>query len=277
MRRKIKPWEHIEVEESGDEQWIMSYADMVTLLFGFFVILYSFSTMDEKKFDQMGEKLASAFKAPESIDKKTTADVGITNEARQIRALQLLVAMLNLGENTDQAVRKIESAAASKTELDAAKSMLQESIKHDRNISMIQSKSPESPTVEIVMPEGLLFAAGQAELSITAKAKIQKLGRDFLKIEGIDKIEVVGHTDSLPPGPAALFKSNFALSSARAGAVAQELLNSGVRKELVMVKGMGDLEPQQVEPKDKLTKSKASDMSINRRVNIILRKVNRRD
>ena len=279
MRNKIKPWDHVEADESGDEQWIVSYADMVTLLFGFFVILYSFSTFDEKKFDQMGEKLASAFKAPEDLDKKTASEAGITTEARQIRALQLLVAMMNLGENMDQALNKIEHGAMNESDVNSTKEMLKEKLKEQTGISMIKSKSIDPSVVELVLPEKILFQSGQAELSLEAQKNIQKLGKDLLRINDIDKIEVVGHTDSSPPGKTSLFKTNFTLSSARAGAVAQELMKSGLPAELFSVKGMADLEPL-TEAVDKTaakgnTKSVVipQDPTVNRRVHIVLRKV----
>jgi chemotaxis protein MotB len=280
MSHKPKPWEHVE-EESGEELWIMSYADMVTLLFGFFVILYSFSTLDEKKFQQMSEKMAAAFKSTEDFQKKTTADVGLTNEARQIRALQLLVAMLNLGENQEQALKKIEAAAANSAEMEALKSAMREKIKSDPNMNMMKSKSGAPPTIDLVLPEKILFASGMAELSPSAQKSIQKLGKNIRGFGSIEKIEVVGHTDSSPPSKTALFRSNFALSSARAGAVAQELMKSGIPAEMLSVKGMGDIEPLSVENlQNKPPSSTATPTGngiINRRVHIILHKGAHRD
>src|SRR5271170_1548655 len=98
----------------GDDHggmWIVSYADMMTLLFGFFVILYSLSQVDEKKLSVVGKELAAAFRG-EIEKKQSESQVGMLMEARQIRALQLLIAMLNLGENMDQAVDNIERRVA---------------------------------------------------------------------------------------------------------------------------------------------------------------------
>ena len=278
MSAKRKPWDMHDAEDGGDEPWLVSYADMVTLLFGFFVILYSMSTLDEKKFEQMSEKVAAAFKSTEDAGKK---DSGLTNEARQIRALQLLVAMLNLGESVDQAVKSIEKAAATKTDMEAIKSALEEKLKNDPNVTLGKSKPTELPSVELVLPEKILFQPGMAELSPEAQKKIQQLGHEFRKIDAIEKIEVIGHTDSSPPGKNAAYKTNFALSSARAGAVAQELLHSGIPPEMIAIRGMADLEPLVREetpgsPKTSPSISK-NDPSINRRVHIILRKVGRNE
>src|SRR3954469_3184543 len=97
--------------EANEELWIVSYADMMTLLFGFFVILYSLSNVDDRKLSVVGKQLAAAFRG-EVDHKDSKSEVGMLMEARQIRALQLLIAMLSLGENMDQAVDNIERRVA---------------------------------------------------------------------------------------------------------------------------------------------------------------------
>ena len=79
------PWDEIESEHGeNDEGWVVSYADMVTLLFGFFVILYSFSTVDEKKYGNVTANLAQTFK---SNDIQGNEGAGkATIEEREIRA-----------------------------------------------------------------------------------------------------------------------------------------------------------------------------------------------
>ena len=275
MSLNQKPWEHAEAEEGGDDQWIVSYADMVTLLFGFFVILYSFSTLDEKKFEKMSEQMSKAFKSTEEKGEKA-AD-GMTSEERRIRALQLLVSMLNLGDSVDQAVKKIESAASAKADMEAVKEMMQEKLKKENGVSLIKAKSMDSPTVEIVLPEKILFQPGMADLSVEAQKKIQSFGKDLLHIPGVEKIDVVGHTDSSAPGKNAVYKSNFALSSARAGAVATELLKAGIPPEMITVKGMADLEPLAASNTTAVNSALKPDPSINRRVHIILRKVGKNE
>jgi hypothetical protein len=115
------PLAHIEDDEEHDnELWLVSYADMVTLLFGFFVILFSLSDLDDKKFDQMTARMAEAFKANDG-KKSAETDAGVSTEARQLRALQMLVAMLNLGDSVDDAVPKIEKSFAEGKAVEGAK------------------------------------------------------------------------------------------------------------------------------------------------------------
>jgi chemotaxis protein MotB len=272
--RKSKPWEHQEAEESGDETWIVSYADMVTLLFGFFVILYSFSNLDDKKFEQMGETLASAFKAPEDIEKKAAADAGISNETRQIMALQLLVAMLNIGDSVDEAVPKIEQAYGDGTSAKAVKDLLTERIGKDEAIKMqsvLVGQGRESDVVDLVLPGASLFPSGSADLTPAAELKLRALAAEIRLAPGISAVEIVGHTDSAPLAADSPFKNNFSLSSLRAGAVAGALIAGGLKPDLIEVRGMGSLKPL-VPERDDEGNLISENMAKNRRVHIVLKK-----
>jgi len=279
MSHKKHTWSQPHAEEHDEEGWLVSYADMVTLLFGFFVIMYSMANLDEKKFAQMGENVASAFKAPEAdLQKKKKSDA-LTQESRQARALQMMSGMINPSESTEQLVKKIEAAARDtadakklRDELKGATKKIGEDFFTDK---------PDSPVVELVLPEKILFASGSDVLSQEAQAKIAQLGTTIARIQDLERIEVVGHTDSSPPGRNSLFKNNFALSSARAGSVAAALMQGGVRKDLLRVRGMGDLEPLITNAPDKSQGGPqavrspvavVSSQAQNRRVHLIIRK-----
>lgn len=272
MKTKQKPWDHVEVEESGDDQWIVSYADMVTLLFGFFVILYSFSNLDERKFDQMSETLASAFK---SVDDKTNVemDAKVSTEERQIRALHMIVAMLNLGDNMDQGVKKIEELAIGEADTSTVKAQLKDSLKNMSGMEMSTKKSANAPTFEMILSEGILFGAGETDLQSNAKSAIARIALSLKKLPLIERIEIVGHSDAVPPSSSSRFRSNFALSSARAGSVAAVLIENGISPETLQVRGMADLEPLvgRTGQKD-LSRDQAAK---NRRVHILVRTVKR--
>jgi chemotaxis protein MotB len=242
MGGKQKPWEHHEASEEGDEGWLVSYADMVTLLFGFFVILYSMANLDEKKFEQMGENVAEAFKAPETDVKKDKQKPETqTKEARQARALQMMAGMVYPSESTEQMVKKIEAAAKMTADAKEIREQLKTKTK-DFGDDLFSDK-PESKFVELTLPENILFASGSDALSPEARSKLGQLGKTLSAIQGLERIEVVGHTDSSPPGKSSVFKSNFALSSARAGMVASALMAGGMKSDLLSVRGMADLEP----------------------------------
>jgi chemotaxis protein MotB len=267
---KIKPAAHGE----GD-LWIVSYADMMTLLFGFFVILYSLSQVDEKRLTAVGKQLAETFGHKKSV----VSDSVVTLEERELRALQLLISALNLGDNVEEALDKIEKGAADSANLHALGALLSTDIqeKSDSPISGLGASTIQAgDRIEIVLPDNMLFTSGSADLTPRAKKTIAHIANLISRVNGLLGIEVVGHTDSTPASKNAPFPNNWALSSARAGAVAESLIQSGVNPKEVLTRGMASLEP--------LFPEKAADgsplpvnMAKNRRVHIIVKKARHGD
>lgn len=259
-------------DHGGDELWIVSYADMVTLLFGFFVILYSFSTLDDKKFDQMSERLAEAFQAKESAP-TSPAETSPSNEQRQLRAFQMLVAMLNIGDGVDSAVAQIEASYADAKAAEAAKAVILEKVAAGHKDLVATAKSgalEELQTVDIILPDSALFPPGGAALAPAAAAKLKGLASDLRQIPNLAEIEIIGHTDSQAPPQPSPYSSNFALSSLRAGAVAEALIRYGVDRREVTVRGMADLKPL-VPERDAAGHLLPENMAKNRRVNVVLK------
>lgn len=270
---KVDPFDiTVEPEDQGDDMWIMSYADMVTLMFGFFVILYSFSTLDEKKFDQMSEKMSEAFKV-RSDQLSSESNSGISSEERQIRALQMLVSMMNLGENVEDAVEKIEKSYGQDKASEATQKLITEKLtSQEKKLLSKTSKSANSEfqTVELILPAATLFPPGGFQLSKQATARLHGLADDLRQAQQIGEIEILGHTDGQPPSKSAFYDNNFTLSSLRAGAVASVLIRFGVDPKLISVRGMGSLNPLVPErnPNGSLL---PDNMAKNRRVEILLK------
>ena len=258
--------------EEGDELWIMSYADMVTLLFGFFVILYSFSTLDDKKFDQMTEKVAEAFKSTEP--KKRSEHIGgISEEARQTRAFQMLVSMLNLGDTLNDAIPRIERSFSNGKSTEQAKKLLLEKAAGEHKEIVAQAKKSDKDNlqiVELILPASTLFPSGGYQLSQKAVKSLQDLAQDLRRASDLAEIEILGHTDSQPPSRNPVYSSNLVLSALRAGEIATVLTKYGVSKDRISVRGMGD--QMKVAPEfDKNGRPILENMAKNRRVSILLK------
>lgn len=253
-----------------EELWIVSYADMMTLLFGFFVILYSLSQVDEKKFSAIGKEIADAFGEKK---KEEQNDVGQLNEQREIRALQYLIAMLNLGDNMQEAVEKIERSTADNKGFEDAKQILKEAAKSEKGLMLGFGPKFQEKTVitEIVFPDSMLFNSGKAELNPRAKSTLGEIAKLLGKVEGLAKVEVVGHTDSLRPSGKYPYANNWALSAARAGAVTDELARNGVPSKSLITRGMADVEPLFAE-RGEGGRLIRENLARNRRVHIILKR-----
>jgi len=260
---------HGEHAEEG-EPWLISYADMMTLLFGFFVILFSLAQKDDNKMQAIGKELAESFKG--SVD-KTNADTGILMEARQIRALQMLVALLNLGDNVEKAVESVEKIVAGAKDMEAAKKILMKDLKgKDKVVEELKMTVAETEdTIELSLPDTALFVSGGADLMPNAKLGLKKIAGHLQKIRGLSGIEVIGHTDSLPPSRASKYPSNYALSAARAGSVTEELIKHGLVPKGIATRGMANLQP--LFPERRADRSLIPEnLSKNRRVSILIRK-----
>ena len=259
-------------EEENEELWLVSYADMVTLLFGFFVILFSFSTIDDKKFDQMTEKVAEAFKSTDE-KKKPDESAGVAGEDRQIRAMQMMIQMLNLGENTEAAIAKIEKTFNEQKTVEAAKAVLMEKVAVDNKDLVSQTgqgKDEKFHLVEMVIPDSALFESESYQISPGATPKLRRLASDFLQVPDLIQVEVVAHTDSKPPKPGLVYTNNLTYSAMRAGSVAEVLISSGVESKKVIVKGMGNLQPLLPEKDDK-GRLLVDNMKKNRRITLVLK------
>ncbi len=247
--------------------WVVSYADMMTLLFGFFVIIASLSKLDDEKVSSVGKELANAFS--ETGSAQIDSNIG----ERQLRALQLLAAMANINGNIDEVVEKVENRAAQAENLDMAKEILKDDlqISDTKLVANLSDQTNESKNVEIALPDSFLFVSGTAVLLPAAKSSIRKIAESLSKLKGLAGIEVTGHTDSQPPSSNSLYPNNWALSSARAGAVAEELVRYGVDQKGLITRGMSSLEPLFPE-KDANGKILSENQAKNRRVQIVLKK-----
>ncbi len=121
----------------------------------------------------------------------------------------------------------------------------------------------------MVLPAATLFPSGGYQLAPDARLKLKTLADGLRQVPGLVEIEVVGHTDGQPP-PHGAEGNNFTLSSMRAGAIAGVLIDFGVDKKKLVVRGMGDLKPLLPE-RTADGRPDPANMAKNRRVNLLLK------
>ena len=101
-------------EEDG-EAWLASYADLMTLLLCFFILLFAMSDRDPGKLEEVAQALSQSFKGvTEPKKKEIVSKVGINHEIKEIRALHMVVSLLGLGDSAE-AVKKIEDSYIKET------------------------------------------------------------------------------------------------------------------------------------------------------------------
>ncbi len=210
----------------------MTYGDMMSLLLTFFVLIVSFSSIQESKFQQVALSLQGAF--------------GVMNKPPSVVEMpQLLIPEMSAKEREDilQEIRRLE------------RSLLDTGLDKEVDIKVTE----RGIAFRINAP--FLFDTGRAELKTPNIAVLGKLAGFFQRFDYPLRIE--GHTDSVPIHNER-FPSNWELSAARAVAVARFFQSEGVAPERMAAIGFGEYHPL-------ASNDTAEDRAKNRRVEIFLR------
>lgn len=216
-------------DEEGDsrERWVVSYADFITLLFAFFVVMYALSTINEGKYRVLSNSLLSAFGRQQvgpvpadlpsgSVAPATVVPRGVPMKPRNAEAVR------REREHLTSVARDILKALAPLVEQGKVR----------------VTQTPRGVTVEI--NASVLFAPGDARLSGSSIAALRAVA-DVLKNDD-HSIQVEGHTDSVPIRNAS-FPSNWELSAVRASAVVRLFIDGGIAEERLTAVGHGATRP----------------------------------
>jgi chemotaxis protein MotB len=214
----------LEDDGHSHERWLISYADFVTLLFAFFVVMYSISSVNNAKYDALSESLEEAFSKPKVVEK-----VVVEKQVDNKSTVDKIELEDSVSDSVSEEVRILQMVS------EQLKNVLQSHIKAD----LVEVKQNEF-WIELEMNKELVFLSGQADLSSKAGTKLKKI-TDV--VEGLPNvINIEGHTDNVPIGTL-MFPSNWELSSARATAVVREFIKYGVSSERLSATGYGEFHP----------------------------------
>ncbi len=239
--RSRKKKSHDSENEGNQERWLVSYADFITLLFAFFVVMYSVSSVNEAKYKSLGASLGSAFSTKKTQTTPTDSDIAAEAEAFK-----------NLPEKkNNQPLDK-----ASKEEIDRKRQLSEEILKERRQLNKVSELLKETlhvvieeKLVEVInndywislqMNSELLFLSGDSELSKKALPILEKITDVINEMQNAINIE--GHTDNIPISNIK-FRSNWDLSAARASSVVMEFEQLGINPTRLSAIGYGEFHP----------------------------------
>jgi chemotaxis protein MotB len=213
-----------EEQDTSHDRWLVSYADFITLLFAFFVVMYAISSVNESKYRALADSLVSAFGSaaampvryneqpvappaplkPTPMQKRNNDALRhekeqLTRIARDI--LQVLAPLINEGK-----VRVTQTDRGVKVEINAS----------------------------------VLFAPGDAKLADETSQALKAVAA-VLK-DDHHAIQVEGHTDSVPIRNA-LFPSNWELSAVRASSVVRLFVENDIAENRLTAVGRGPTQP----------------------------------
>lgn len=213
-------------EPDNLDRWLVSYADFITLLFAFFVVMYAISSLNEGKYRVLSDSMVTAFKndpMTQGVGRVTLIDPHLTG----IRPIRKTISARDQ-EKLRQAER-MKSIA--KDILEVMAPLVNQGI-----VSVIESD--RGVTIEI--KDSLLFSPGQAMLSNSAVQAMRSVAEVIGPTEFPVTIE--GHTDNLPISTPQ-YPSNWELSAVRATTVLRLFMDNGVAPGRLTAIGYGDQRP----------------------------------
>jgi len=197
-------------DDVNHDRWLVSYADFMTLLMAFFVVMYSISQVSEEKYRILTETFNEAFNLSGYSDAQPIRDSSSGNDANDVPEF-----FTRITEQLDKSF---------------------ESLIEDEFITV----TGDERWLQIELQSAILFGSGGAVLSRPAEAIIGELSAAMLAYNNVIRVE--GFTDNVPIKNR-LFSSNWELSTARATAVVRLMESQGVEPNRLAAVGYGEHQP----------------------------------
>lgn len=262
-----------EEEKAGVPAWVVTFADLMSLLMCFFVLLLAFSEIDAQRFKQIAGELSKAFgvqrevpaveipmgtspifdKFSPGIPEPTPVESVRQQTTEQQPDLETLRARIE-----DELREKVESTT--QAQINASMQTLQELLEDDISQGKLQLEQDRRRIIIRVEEKGS-FPSGSAEMSAGFDNMLEKIAGVLSRMPG--DITVEGHTDNIPINTYR-FESNWDLSAARASSVANALLHAKtLNPERMRVQGFAETRPR-------ASNDWPETRALNRRVEIIV-------
>lgn len=202
----------------GSPAWMATFSDLMNLLLCFFVLLFSMSTVDAKKF----EEVAASFSQTFSVFTAGALSIGdgmlISNGVSQLNELDEYINSTGKTEDSDDEADPsdiLKAVEAQKLEESAELAEKVAEAISEAGMDDLMEMTYTSQYVQLTLNGALLFESGSADLSEDAKPVLDHVGV-ILERYSESVIEIEGHTDSVPLNNSKEFLSNNELSDARA-------------------------------------------------------------
>ncbi len=208
-----------EEETEVPSQWLTTLADLSMLLMAFFILLFSMSSLDTKKFT---DSFQSVKKAIGSKGKELmTAPISVRDVSVMVEQAKLKQQIINEQRKVYNEFRSYVST---------------------KGVEGVVAATLEAGKITLNMPSGVMFAKDTAELTDKGKAVLDTMYDFLIKVPG-ERVNIRGFTDDQPPSPDSRYKDNWELSSMRAVNVLRYLVSRGMPPNRLTATGLADLEP----------------------------------
>jgi chemotaxis protein MotB len=248
MARKRREEEH-----ENHERWLVSYADFITLLFAFFVVMYAVSSVNEGKYKVLSSSLTNAFK-------NTTGQPGGQPLTVMPGSPPILSRPIVKADNKSADLKKVEEKKSEKRQqMKSVANNIMEALQPlvaQGKVRLLET----SRGVTIEINDSILFPAGQSKLQTASSSAMGAIAQVLADTDF--PITIEGHTDNVPISTPQ-FPSNWELSAMRATTVLRLFNDSGVGAERLTAIGYGETRPIE-------TNTTTEGRARNRRVSILI-------
>ena len=227
-------------QEHPDERWLITYADVLTLLFVLFMVLFSISVVNTNRFELLKESLSDAFNSGLTVGGSSVVSTVpgepspvIDTPTSRIAPEVPTVGGITLASAT--ATQFLESK-----QLEAAKRAIDAKLQKAGVSDKVETTVNERGLVVRLETDGVLFAPGSATLMPAAARILAPIAVSLRALP--NPIRVEGHTDSTPIATSQ-FPSNWELSTGRSGAVVRSLIPVGIGDTRLQSAGFADSRP----------------------------------
>lgn len=207
------------------ERWLVSYADFITLLFAFFVVMFATAQTDSSKAKAVSESVKNA----------------LQNDSLKDAVAKLLGSDKPKGRNVSpqQAADALQKAAARNPTLAELMPILEKELEREIRNGRLSVKMT-SRGLTISFTQAALFPSGEDEIAPDFYPTIQTIADAMNRVRNPARAE--GHTDSVPIHNSK-FRSNWELSAARSIALSELLMQDGVARDRLSISGYADTDP----------------------------------
>ncbi|MFC3532841.1 flagellar motor protein MotD [Vogesella facilis] len=216
-----------EEEHENHERWLVSYADFITLLFAFFVVMYSISQVNEGKYRVLSSAMVDAFREG-SLAIQATPPSGSANTMVELPNTKPIATAVK-GEARLRERQKLETLTSG-----LAKTL--SPLIQGGQLSMRQ----DDEGIHVEIRDTALFPAGQATPLGNSPQLLADVARQLASVD--NQIRVEGFTDNTPIRNA-MYPSNWELSAARAGSIVRLFMENGIAPERLVAVGRAETKP----------------------------------
>ncbi len=257
---------------AGAPLWLATFADLMSLLMCFFVLLLSFATMDAAKFKKMAVSLENAFGVQRDIP-ATEPPMGTSIIAQHFSPAQTTPTPLEEikqttnkqsdtldvdAENMEQVKQQLMEIMVEKVEDQAEK--IKEALRDEIDKGLVAVETDGLKIILRIQEKGS-FSSGSAILKSGFEPVMDKITEALKKAKG--KIIIAGHTDDIPINTD-WYRSNWELSASRAVTVAHHILrHKGIDQNRLIIEGYAETKPL-------VPNTSAANRAKNRRVEVII-------